>query len=114
MARFRLWWYALIVAVAIMGSAWIYLTRMPPEPGDALNQAAHVNFRAPPLALPLLSGGKATLGDLRGQVVLVNFWATWCVPCRTEMPEIQALPISATATIRAYHHRRNRAIYGEL
>ncbi|MBV7328718.1 TlpA family protein disulfide reductase [Chloroflexi bacterium TSY] len=38
-----------------------------------------------------LSGEELSLVDLRGQFVLVNFWATWCVPCRKEMPYFQAL-----------------------
>tara|TARA_R110002072_G_scaffold27730_4_gene89970 strand:- start:1079 stop:1642 length:564 start_codon:yes stop_codon:yes gene_type:complete len=36
-------------------------------------------------------GGKATLADYRGKYVLVNFWATWCAPCRKEMPQLNAL-----------------------
>jgi len=36
------------------------------------------------------SGDPIALSDLRGQVVLLNFWATWCGPCRVEMPEFQA------------------------
>ncbi len=36
-------------------------------------------------------GGKATLADYKGKVVLLNFWATWCAPCRAEMPHLSEL-----------------------
>jgi thiol-disulfide isomerase/thioredoxin len=46
---------------------------------------------APPIDLLTPDGAPLTLGSLRGRVVLVNFWATWCEPCVTEMPSLQAL-----------------------
>ena len=46
---------------------------------------------APGFALPGLDGAPIRLSDLSGQVVLVNFWATWCKPCEDEMPAMQRL-----------------------
>jgi peroxiredoxin len=47
-------------------------------------------FRAPDFSLLDLHGEQVSLSDFRGQLVLVNFWATWCPPCRDELPVIQA------------------------
>jgi cytochrome c biogenesis protein CcmG/thiol:disulfide interchange protein DsbE len=48
-----------------------------------------VGALAPDFTLTNLGGEQISLNDLRGQVVLINFWATWCIPCRLEMPAIQ-------------------------
>jgi cytochrome c biogenesis protein CcmG, thiol:disulfide interchange protein DsbE len=45
----------------------------------------------PPLELAALDGRKVELGSMRGRVVLINYWATWCEPCRDEMPAIERL-----------------------
>jgi cytochrome c biogenesis protein CcmG/thiol:disulfide interchange protein DsbE len=49
-----------------------------------------VNFAAPDLALTDTQGVTRSLADYRGQVVLVNLWATWCPPCKQEMPALES------------------------
>ncbi|MCG8671000.1 MAG: TlpA family protein disulfide reductase [Pseudomonadales bacterium] len=51
--------------------------------------AKSVNQKAPEITLPGMTGKTVKLSDFRGQVVMVNFWASWCEPCRTEMPLIE-------------------------
>jgi cytochrome c biogenesis protein CcmG/thiol:disulfide interchange protein DsbE len=50
-----------------------------------------VGASAPEFALPGLDGGELRLGSLRGQVVIVNFWASWCVPCREEAAALETV-----------------------
>jgi cytochrome c biogenesis protein CcmG/thiol:disulfide interchange protein DsbE len=62
------------------------------EPDRSIEQALAKGERtpAPELRLPRLSGGGVvSLADYRGRVVLLNFWASWCVPCRKESPLLQ-------------------------
>jgi cytochrome c biogenesis protein CcmG, thiol:disulfide interchange protein DsbE len=49
-------------------------------------RAAHDRTRMSDLAFPQLNGGSWRLSDHRGQVVLINYWASWCAPCRQETP----------------------------
>lgn len=58
---------------------------------DGIYVAPVIGEIAPPINTETLSGSEFHLDDLRGQSVIINFWATWCAPCRIEMPELQAL-----------------------
>ena len=58
------------------------------EPATA--SKVKVGQPAPEAVLNLVNGQKVSLSALRGQVVLINFWATWCVPCRKELPTLDA------------------------
>jgi peroxiredoxin len=50
---------------------------------------AEVGHAAPDFTTPALNGGTVRLSSLRGKVVLINFWATWCTACQAEMPAIE-------------------------
>ncbi|MBI4311618.1 MAG: TlpA family protein disulfide reductase [Chloroflexi bacterium] len=51
--------------------------------------ALQVGSPAPEFSLPMAGGETLTLADLKGRPTWINFWATWCPPCRTEMPDLQ-------------------------
>jgi thiol-disulfide isomerase/thioredoxin len=63
-------------------------TSSPTSVGE--NAPAKVDFPAPDLQLHDITGNPVSLSDYQGQVVLVNNWATWCPPCRQEMPILDA------------------------
>jgi peroxiredoxin len=54
-------------------------------------QAVEANTPAPDFTLHAMAGPNTRLQELRGKVVMVNFWATWCGPCRQEMPHLNRL-----------------------
>jgi peroxiredoxin len=82
-----------IVAVALMIGAAVVVSRRnggPSAPGSSLKGDVKGSL-APDFELASLDGKQLKLSDLRGKAVLLNFWATWCEPCKIEMPWFEDL-----------------------
>ncbi len=59
------------------------------SPGEGVREAPEIGALAPRFTLEDTHGTEISLEEHRGKVVMINFWATWCPPCRQEMPGIQ-------------------------
>jgi cytochrome c biogenesis protein CcmG, thiol:disulfide interchange protein DsbE len=80
----------LISMLAVALAFGIYFLGRPSRSGDQRPAGAQLSL-APDFSLPDLSGGYVTLSAYRGRVVLLDFWATWCDPCREEIPHFVEL-----------------------
>ena len=76
-----------LILIAVSG---YFILRDVSAQNDLSTVPVRVSFPAPELTLTDLNGVTRSLADFRGQVVLVNLWATWCPPCKEEMPTLQA------------------------
>ena len=86
-------WNLLILLALVSGLAWIWLNRVPADrPASPASRPAApaIGYPAPDFALKTPSGEEFKLSALRGTPVVLNFWATWCPPCRAELPELRS------------------------
>lgn len=82
------WIAGAVVAVALVV---LIAAFFPSEIDQNRGPAQVVGMTAPDVTVPLVTGGSVNLGSLRGHDVLLNLWATWCGPCRREMPALERL-----------------------
>lgn len=83
--------YILSIIILLIGAGWVWHSA--PSAGSAtagVIPAPQEGFLAPDFSLKTLEGDTTIqLSELRGQPMLINIWASWCPPCRTEMPAMQ-------------------------
>ncbi len=83
-------WFPLMFLIFALGLVWIWFSSVPASATTGgLIPSPREGFQAPDFTLDLLDGGQVTLSELRGKAVVINLWASWCPPCRDEMPAIQ-------------------------
>ena len=83
---------ALIILTIVIG-AWFNQRDDSPETPPSLPDAV-AHGAAPDFSIPLFNGDSFDLASHQGQVVVVNFWASWCEPCKKEMPAMQQLAVN--------------------
>jgi cytochrome c biogenesis protein CcmG/thiol:disulfide interchange protein DsbE len=80
----------LSILVLMIGALWAWWSRAPAQgTTGGLIPAPQKGFLAPDFALETAEGKTIRLSELRGQPVVLNIWASWCGPCRAEMPALQ-------------------------
>jgi cytochrome c biogenesis protein CcmG/thiol:disulfide interchange protein DsbE len=83
-------WSLVVIGAAIVGGLWIWASAVPADATTGgLIPSPREGFLAPDFTLDSLSGAPISLSDMRGKAVVLNLWASWCPPCRAEMPAIQ-------------------------
>jgi peroxiredoxin len=93
-------WLAVAAIALVAGLIWFNMDLSSPageqssmirRGAQAARTAPEKGAMAPDFSLPTLDGDVIRLSDLRGKPVILNFWATWCPPCREEMPDLELI-----------------------
>lgn len=84
-------WEIVMLISLLAGIVWTVFSRVPSAVGAPLSSSPspREGFLAPDFTLDTLDGSKITLSELRGKIVVINLWATWCPPCRAETPALE-------------------------
>ncbi|GMQ78047.1 MAG: hypothetical protein BMS9Abin02_0544 [Anaerolineae bacterium] len=93
MLKMRFGWTILLLILGLLGGAWIFISQeSTPQFGvaDNLTEAPIAGYFAPDFTSSTTQGEELTLSDYRGQPTVLNFWTSWCPPCRIEAPYFQA------------------------
>ena len=81
---------SIVIILLIGAGAFFYLNGSSQE-SNLPEVGTEVGKRAPGFTLEDLNGNQVSLSDYQGQKIFLNFWASWCPPCRAEMPDMQKL-----------------------
>ncbi len=111
MPRRRFDWIILSIVVAVLGAAWVGVNRVEASAAGAAGgpPSAEIGRPAPDFALTTTGGETVHLSDYRGQAVVLNFWATWCPPCRAEIPGMQAASAAYAGSVLCWASTCRRA-----
>lgn len=112
--------YGTIAAIVIVvGGLFVYREVIAPSSDDSVEALGVAAGASPPalgepapdfVLVSLESGEEVALSDFRGRPVIVNFWATWCVPCRTEMPDLQHAYETEDVTVLAVNWQESETV----
>jgi thiol-disulfide isomerase/thioredoxin len=80
-----------MISILVLSAAWTIISRVPEPSSQQSDLLTNLKegFATPDFALDRLNGEQLTLSELRGQPIVLNLWASWCLTCRGEMPAIE-------------------------